>query len=245
MRSDLQRLRRAIESGPKRVASDKEEETANVSPNLRALGSGAVSTAPRSRLTKVATVIGIFLAAVVGVATWQYAHNETKSLGPSNPTTVAKNTIAVLPLQNMTGDSNIEYLRFALADEIASVLTYNRGLDVRPTPRTRKYVGADVDPQQAGHDMRAANVVTGYYMKQGDYLLVTLQAVNVVNDSVTWQSSQITAPSQNLIALQEALTKQVRSGLLSVLGAGNEYLETSTAPKNQEGYDLFLRSSNN
>jgi tetratricopeptide (TPR) repeat protein len=80
-------------------------------------------------------------------------------------------------------------------------------------------------------------------MKQGDRLLVTLQAVNVITDSVTWQSSQITTPTQDLIALQEALTKQVRSGLLIALGAGNEYLETSTAPKNQEAYDLFLRST--
>jgi hypothetical protein len=65
----------------------------------------------------------------------------------------------------------------------------------------------------------------------------------VLSNSVTWQSSQITAPSQDFIALQEAMTKQVRSGLLSALGAGNEYLETSTTPKNQEAYDLFLRSA--
>ena len=178
------------------------------------------------------------LVTVLGaVGAWFLKHRK-----PPAPS-VAKNTIAVLPLQNMTGDSNMEYLRFALTDEIASVLTYNRGLDVRPTASTRKYVGTDVDPQQAGHELRVANVVTGHYMKQGDNLLVTLQAVNVVNDSVTWQSSQITAPTQNFIALQDALTKQVRSGLLSALGAGNEFLETSTAPKNQEAYDLYLRSA--
>ena len=34
-----------------------------------------------------------------------------------------RNAIAVLPLQNMNGDFNIDYLRFALADELTSVLT--------------------------------------------------------------------------------------------------------------------------
>jgi tetratricopeptide (TPR) repeat protein len=59
---------------------------------------------------------------------------------------------------------------------------------------------------------------------------------------VTWQSAPVTAPSQDFIALQEGLKKQVRSGLLPSLGTGQEYLETSTPPKNQEAYDLYLRS---
>ncbi|HST09300.1 MAG TPA: hypothetical protein VLL05_02895, partial [Terriglobales bacterium] len=62
-------------------------------------------------------------------------------------------------------------------------------------------------------------------------------------DSVAWQSAPITASGQDFIALQELLTKQVRSGLLPVLGSGTEFLETSTPPKNQEAYDLYLRSA--
>ena len=229
MKADLQHLKKETASGLVKTGQKM------VQP-LR------VATQTFSSSNRLQTYLVIGMAAVLvtvlgAVGAWWLKHRK-----PPAPA-VAKNTIAVLPLQNMTGDGNMEYLRFALADEIASVLTYNRGLDVRPTASTRKYVSTDVDPQQAGHDLRVANVVTGHYMKQGDRLLVTLQAVNVITDSVTWQSSQITTPTQDLIALQEALTKQVRSGLLPALGAGNEYLETSTAPKNQEGYDLFLRSA--
>ena len=117
------------------------------------------------------------------VGAWWFKHR--KAPAP----VVAKNTIAVLPLQNMTGDSSMDYLRFALADEIASVLTYNRTLDVRPTASTRKYVSADTDPQQAGRELLVANVVTGHFMRQGNQLLVTLQSVNVGTDSVSWQSA--------------------------------------------------------
>ena len=48
-----------------------------------------------------------------------------------------QNAIAVLPLQNMNGDFSVDYLRFALADELTSVLTYSRSLDVRPSSMTR------------------------------------------------------------------------------------------------------------
>src|SRR5437016_13444365 len=135
-------------------------------------------TQTSSSSSRLQTYLVIGMAAVLvtvlgAVGAWWLKHRK-----PPAPA-VAKNTIAVLPLQNMTGDGNMEYLRFALADEIASVLTYNRGLDVRPTGNTRKYVSADLDPQQAGHDLRGANVVSGHDMKQGDRLLVTMQAAHV------------------------------------------------------------------
>ena len=38
---------------------------------------------------------------------------------------------------NLNGDFSVDYLRFALADEIANVLTYSRTLDVRPSNVTR------------------------------------------------------------------------------------------------------------
>jgi eukaryotic-like serine/threonine-protein kinase len=229
MKADLQHLRRESDSGLVKT-SQKMVQPLRV----------ATQTFQSSSRTQTYLVLGmaaVLVTVLAAVGAWWFKHRKAP------PPAVAKNTIAVLPLQNMTSDPNMEYLRFALADEIASVLTYNRGLDVRPTGTTRKYVSADLDPQQAGHELRVANVVTGHYMRQGDHLLVTLQAVNVGSDTVSWQSAQITAPNQDFIALQEALTKQVRTGLLSALGAGNEFLETSTAPKNQEAYDLFLRSA--
>jgi len=229
MKADLQHLKRETESGlvktgarivqPLKVASQTFKSSSTTQTYLM-IGMGAL----------LITVLG-------AVGAWWFKHR--KAPAP----VVAKNTIAVLPLQNMTGDSNVDYLRFALADEIASVLTYNRTLDVRPTANTRKYVNAETDPQQAGRELLVANLVTGHFMRSGNQLMVTLQSVNVNTDSVNWQSQPITASSQDFIALQEALSKQVRTGLLPVLGSGTEFLETSTPPKNQEAYDLYLRSA--
>jgi len=100
-----------------------------------------------------------------------------------------KNTIAVLPLQNMNGDISVEFLRFALADEIANTLTYTRTLDVRPSAITRKFVGNDVDPQQAGRELHVANVLTGHFLKQGDRLLITLEAIQVQGNRLLWQTN--------------------------------------------------------
>jgi serine/threonine protein kinase len=153
----------------------------------------------------------------------------------------ARNTIAVLPLRNVNGDISVEFLRSALADEVASTLTYTRSLDVRPSSLTQKYAGNDVDPQRAGRELHVATVVTGHFLKQGDNLLVTLEAIEVRNDRLRWQTN-FTAPADNLIALQNVMTSQLHQGLLPALGAAGGIIEAGSRPKDPQAYDLYLHS---
>ena len=87
------------------------------------------------------------------------------------------NSIAVLPLQNLNDDFSVDYLRFALADEIANTLASSRTLDVRSSAVTRKYVGADLDPQQIGRDLHVTTLLTGHFQKQETHLMVTVEAI--------------------------------------------------------------------
>jgi TolB-like protein/predicted Ser/Thr protein kinase len=179
-------------------------------------------------------MVTVLVAALAAVGAWWFKHRATGEAG-------GQNTIAVLPLQNMNGDFTVDYLRFALADEIANVLTYTRSLDVRPSSMTRKYLSSDLDPQEAGNALRVANILTGHFRKQGDQIMVTLEAVDVTRDRLLWQTS-FTARADDAIALQNQMTAQIRSGLLPALGAAGGFLDTSTKPKNQEAYDLYLHS---
>jgi TolB-like protein len=186
---------------------------------------------------KVAWLAGIAAAILVAVLLWR-ADRTGSAVPISSPKPIS---IAVLPLQNMNGDMNVEYLRFALADEIANTLTYTRTRDVRPSSITRKFVGNDVDPQQAGKEVHVANVITGHFLKQGNRLLITLEAIQVEGNRLLWQTN-VTAPTQDLIALQAQMSAQMRQGLLPALGVGGGFLDTGTRPKNEEAYDLYLHS---
>jgi len=130
----------------------------------------------------------------------------------------------------MNNDISVEFLRFALADEIANTLTYTRTLDVRPSAITRKFVGNDVDPQQAGKDVHVANVLTGHFLKQGDRLMITLEAIQVEGNKLLWQSN-VTAPAQDLIALQTQMAAKIRQELLPALGIAGGFLDTGTRPE--------------
>ena len=151
-------------------------------------------------------------------------------------------TIAVLPLQNITNDKESEFLRFALADEVANALTYARSLEIRPSSSTRKYTSADADPESIGHELQVSTVVTGHFLQQNKKVMVTLEAVEVKDNKLIW-SGTLTAPADNMIALQNQLSRKVRQELLPALGAAGATVETSSAPANSEGYDFYLRSA--
>src|SRR5271157_2751165 len=127
MKGDLQSLRKETESGltktgtrrpglPYRIATSTFQATSKISTYLL-LG-----------------VSALLLTVLVAVGAWWFKHRQAGGGAP-------KNTIAVLPLQNMNNDISVEFLRFALADEIANTLTYTRTLDVRPLPEKIRMIG--------------------------------------------------------------------------------------------------------
>ena len=151
------------------------------------------------------------------------------------------NATAVLPLSNMSGDTTVDYLRFALADELTSILSYSRKLEVRPSSVTRKYVALDLDPTKVGQELEVGRLVTGSFRKQGDQLLIMLEAIDVPTDRLLWQVT-VSDRADNLIGLQEQLTAQVQHGLLPILGGGGADGAAASRPKNPQAYDFYLRS---
>jgi serine/threonine protein kinase/tetratricopeptide (TPR) repeat protein len=154
----------------------------------------------------------------------------------------AGSTIAVLPFQSMNpSDIGSDYLSYALADEVATILTYTPSLEVRPVTSTRQYVG-NVDPQKAGKDLRVGTVVTGQFLKQGNDLQISLAAIDVRKNRLLWQQT-LRMPVQDLTSMQKQLETDLRQGLVPVLVGRSSAIETATRPKNAEAYDLYLRSS--
>src|SRR4030088_419419 len=56
-----------------------------------------------------------------------------------------------------------------------------------------------------------------------------------------WRDT-ITVPAADMIAVRGQITARVRQGLVPALGAGMDSGEAGTHPKNEEAYDLYLRS---
>ena len=259
MRSELKRVKRDTESrtgvppGSGAVAVAQESGSQAAQPPAPASGSSpAYAPSPSSSAVdvhqapvasiqslpygKIAGVLAAIALVVLAVLYW-----EAKQRPAPVASSATQKTIAILPFQNMGSDPNLDFLRLALPDEVATTLTYVRSLSIRPFATTSKYNTANLDLQQVGREMHVADVVTGHYLKEGDQLQITLEAVDVENNRTLWRDT-MTVAAPDMIAMRGQITAKVRQGLVPALGAGTDSAETGTHPKNEEAYDIYLRS---
>ena len=214
LKADLQRLQRDLELG--------------------------VSGAPAVSVPKRSSAIWIIAgtAVILLLASLAYFLVKPKT---STTTGVPRTTsFAVLPFRNASGDTQLDYLSTALPDEIVTTLSYAPTLSVRPFSVSQSLSGKNIDPEQAGKQLRVGDVLTGHFLREGDKLRVTLEAVNIARNEVVWRST-IEAKRDDLLALREAVNSTLQKGLLPALGIQAAVLSV-TKPASEEAYKLYLRS---
>jgi serine/threonine protein kinase/tetratricopeptide (TPR) repeat protein len=271
MRADLKRLKRETESRPTEAADSGTaagavENASQITPRPASQSGSAGSTpvlplassssassssksiaadaivsasAPTRSYAKVGgfSALAVLAVALIAAAVFWFAKPRSAPVA----VTASRKTVAVLPLQNMGNDKDVDFLRLALADEIATSLSYARSLSIRPFATTSKYDSPTVDLQEAGKAMHVTDVVTGHYIKEGNQLQITLEAVDIGENRTVWRDT-MTVAAPDLIAIRSEITAKVRQGLVPALGAGTDAGEAGTHPKNEEAYDLYLRS---
>ena len=223
MRADLSRLLRDSSSDRGMLTDSVKLKAAAPSP----------SSSRKAWVVAAGALMALLLA---GVLWWRFQRPPTVSSVPA-----AQTAVAVLPFQNAGPDKDIDYLRLALPDEIATTLSRIKSFSVRPFASTSRYSGPDVDLQQAGHAMGVSSIVTGHYLSAGGHLEITLEAVDVPTNRTLWRD-QLQLASADGLAMREQVTSAVRQGLVPALGGSSIANESETRPKSEEAYDLYLRS---
>jgi len=218
IRADLKRLRRDSESGRTGASA------------------AAPPAAPQRRPLRPAFLTGaaVLLAALVAGGWWLLSHRRTGEAHAS------RTTLAILPFQSLTPDASTDYLRYALADEIATTLSYASSLAIRPLAATRKYARPDVDPQTAGRELQVGQVLAGSFQKEGDRFRVTLEVIDTDSNRVIWHDTS-NVGAADLLGLRDQISTRLRRDLLPLLGASGS--EPAARPRNPEAYDLYLKST--
>ena len=225
MRADLKRALRDTGSGSSRSVAT----AAAIAPPPTIAG--------RKPWLAVGAGVAIVAAAAIAFALW-YSHDKSPAESAKSSAPVA---VAVLPFQNLGGDSGFDYLRMALPDEVATTLSSMRGLSVRPFATTAKYAKSDIDVEQAGKELHVGHLVTGHYQKVGKELQLTLEAIDVADNRSLWLKT-LTVPAEDHVAMHDQVTSSVLNEMIPKLGVSNANETGGTRPKNDEAYDLYLRS---
>jgi eukaryotic-like serine/threonine-protein kinase len=226
MHKDLKRMGKAIRltnANVKGIVARKRKpaSTAKIAPEgvkvrLKPELFSSLSSGVRTRNTLFKSRVGLAGVLVVGLTLTSLLALKRYTSQPIRAATTK--TVAVLPFQNLTGDQNLDYLRFALADEIASVLANSGAVEVRSSSITRRYLGSGLPLQEVGRQLHVRNIVSGRFVNQEEGLLVTFEDLDVASNRVLLQTS-ISSASTELTSFQAQLYFQLRRDLLPILGS--------------------------
>ena len=150
-------------------------------------------------------------------------------------------SVAILPFQNVSGSDSLDYLRSALPDEIAHTLATARSLTVRPLAASARFTDPGVDFRKLGRDLDVNRAITGHFLLMGDRLHITMEAVDTTEDRIVWHDSFDIA-SNNLLDMQEQIVAVSRGSMADALGVQGFVTDTPPRAKNEEAYELYLKS---
>lgn len=167
------------------------------------------------------------------------------SLVPESPLTATstgteKKSVAILPFRNLNNDANSSFFEFALADAVITELAQLRSLIVRPSSVVAKYQGKEIDPREAGKELRAGAVLSAGFLRAGDRLRVTAQLIDVLTGDILW-SDRIDADASDVLNLQDEIAQKILEGLRMELSENEQEKLGRRMTDNHEAWEEYLR----
>ncbi len=155
-----------------------------------------------------------------------------------------KKSVAILPFQNLSQDPASSFYEFALADSVITELAQIRSIIVRPSSVIAKYQGKEIDPREAGKELRVHAVLSAGFIRAGEKLRVTAQLLDVVTGDILW-SDRIDAEGSDILALQDGIAHRILDGLRLELTDLEAEKLGKRATDNAEAWEEYLRGRDN
>jgi len=155
-----------------------------------------------------------------------------------------KKSVAILPFQNLGRDPESSFYEFALADAVITELAQVRSIIVRPSSVIAKYQGKEMDPREAGKELRVHAVLSAGFLRAGEKLRVTAQLLDVESGDILW-SDRIDAEGSDILALQDGIAQRILEGLRLELTDLEAEKLGKRATDNPEAWEEYLRGRDN
>jgi TolB-like protein len=163
------------------------------------------------------------------------------TIAPASVSTKIFDSLAVLPLVNVAGDPETEYLSDGISESIINLLSQLPNLRVIPRTSAFRYKGREADLKTVGRDLKVRTVLTGKLIQRGDRLVVQTELVDVVNDAQLW-GGQFNRRLEDILELQEELARQISENLRLRLTPEDEKRLAKRSTQNREAYQFLLKA---
>jgi eukaryotic-like serine/threonine-protein kinase len=149
-------------------------------------------------------------------------------------------SLAVLPLENLSGDKEREYFADGMTDALITELSRISALKVISRTSVMPYKGAGKSLTQIARELGVDGVIEGSVLHDGDQVRITVQLIQGATDRHLWSDSYQREVG-SVLALQNDVARAVAREIRVALTPQDERRLASTEEVNRDAYDLYLK----
>jgi TolB-like protein/DNA-binding winged helix-turn-helix (wHTH) protein/Tfp pilus assembly protein PilF len=171
----------------------------------------------------------------IGIAAW-VAWTHFYGPGPAHPI----RSIAVLPLQNLSGDLAQEYFADGMTEELITELSRIQSLKVISHTSVMEYKGTRKHLPQIARELGADAILEGSVIRENDQVRVTVQLLDGPNDRHIW-SETYERPLHGVLNLQKEVAEAVAQQIRITLTPEQQARLNAPRTVDPEAYEAYLR----
>ena len=149
------------------------------------------------------------------------------------------NSIAVLPLENLSGDSTQEYFVSGMHETLISELSKISALKVISRTSTIQYKNKKIPLPQIAKELGVKALLEGSVIREGDKVRISVQLINGQTDENIW-SQNFDRELQSILALYSEVAKKIASEIKITLTPKDQERLVSDSLVNAGAYEYYL-----
>jgi TolB-like protein/Tfp pilus assembly protein PilF len=165
-------------------------------------------------------------------------HDSQNLLGePSSPKI---QSLVVLPLENLSKDTEQEYFADGMTDQLITNLAQISALKVVSRTSAMRYKGTKKSLPEIARELHVDAVVEGAVMWMGGRVRISAQLIEAPTDHHLWAASY-DRDLRDVLSMQEEVTRAIASEIRVNLSAQEQARLANTRPIDPEAYRLYLK----
>lgn len=149
-------------------------------------------------------------------------------------------SIAVLPLENLSGDPEQEYFVSGMTDALITNLARISALKVISKTSVMHYTGIDKTLPELAQELKVDAIVEGSVMRAGDDVRITVQLIEAATDRHLWAESY-ERHLKNILKLQNEVAREIVRQIKLQLTPQEQVRLTSSRSVNRGAYQAYLK----
>jgi len=192
-------------------------------------------TSPKaSRWKLAAAVFGIVLA--IALAT-----SLISRIGWRNRSTSTIHSIAVLPLESLSGDASQDYFADGMTDELIADLGQVNALRVISRTSVMQYKNVHKPLPQIARELKVDAVVEGTVLRSGDRVRITAQLIQASSDRHLWAHTY-EGDLRDVLGLQNEVAQAVATEVRVRLTSEDRQQLSRSPSVNPKAVDAYLKA---